>query len=240
MELLIHEMSENERPRERLARLGASALSERELLALLLRSGPRGVSALALADEVLAHFRGRLSALASATAAELCTIRGIGPAKALELVGALELARRLAAETPERRPYVNSPMATADYMRGRFSRLDQEEFHVLLLDAKLQLLHEELVTLGLVDRSLAHAREVFRSAIRAGCSRVALCHNHPSGDPRPSPEDMRITAVLRAAGKIVDIEVVDHVIVGTIEGDPRHLGWYSFAVERKLEAFSRK
>lgn len=233
-ERMIMELPAPERPRERLMRLGAMALSNRELLAILLRTGKQGDSALTLADQVLQHFEGALSRLASAIPEEFQQISGIGEAKAITLVAACELARRLMEASLGERPVLNSPGSVAQYMRTRIQHSSQEEFHVILLDTRNQVLREDRITLGLLDRSLAHAREVFRRAIQCACQRIVLCHNHPSGNPQPSPEDLNITRSLVLAGQILDIQVQDHVILGRMEADPLHIGYYSMGAHGEL------
>jgi DNA repair protein RadC len=145
---------------------------------------------------------------------ELTELPGIGQAKAVQVKAALGLARRLAESTAGERPRLNSPQDVANLMREAFRGRCQEEFHALLLDTKNGLLRDECVTVGLLDRSQVHAREVFRTAIRESCSRILLCHNHPSGDPTPSVQDVSCTRSLAAAGKVVGIEILDHVVIG--------------------------
>lgn len=233
-DLMIMDMPMQERPRERLMRLGAMALSDRELLAILLRTGKQGDSALTLADQLLAHFQGELRRLTFAVPEEFQQVSGIGEAKAITLVAACELARRLTASAIGEHPQLNSPGAVAQYMRPRIQRASQEEFHVIMLDTRNQVIQEERITLGLLDRSLVHAREVFRRAIQCACQRIVLCHNHPSGDPLPSAEDLALTRVLVAAGNLLNIQVQDHLILGTPEADPQHIGYYSLAAHGKM------
>jgi DNA repair protein RadC len=211
---LIAELPDRERPRERLVAKGADSLSDTELLAILLRSGPRGRSVLLLARDLLAAFDGDLARLAAAAVGELRQVRGIGPAKAVEIHAAFALARRLAAHMSGERPRLEGPAEVAALLRETFRNAKQEVFHALLLDTKHFLIRDEQVTIGLVDRSHVHAREVFRSAIRESCSRIILAHNHPSGDPTPSAQDISCTRNLVAAGKVVGIDVLDHVVIG--------------------------
>ncbi|MBT4821529.1 MAG: DNA repair protein RadC [Lentisphaerae bacterium] len=210
---LIAELPERERPRERMMRHGADALSDAELVALVLRNGVRGRSVLSLSRDVLAAFRGDLGRLSSATIGELRAIRGIGVAKAVELRAAFALAKRLAVQGIPEACKVSGPGDVMGLFREHFRGAMQEEFHALLLNTKHCLMRDECITLGLVDRSHVHAREVFRTAIREGCSRIVLVHNHPSGDPTPSPQDITCTRQLKEAGDIVGIAVIDHVIV---------------------------
>jgi DNA repair protein RadC len=169
--------------------------------------------------------------VADASLAELRNVRGIGPAKAVEIKAALSLGSRLNGGNRLRNRRLVGPAAIALAMRDSFAGKRQEEFHVLLLDAKNRLIRDELVTKGLVDRSQVHAREVFRSAIRESCSRVVLVHNHPSGDPTPSAPDVSATAMLVKAGNVVGISVMDHVILGSPSPE-RPMGYLSMREEK--------
>jgi DNA repair protein RadC len=211
---MIAEMPDWERPRERLEHHGAEALADVELLAILLRSGLRGHSVLELSREVLQAYDGDLDRLSRASVSELRAIRGIGTAKAVEIRAAFALAQRLCQVTALQKPVLDSPQAIARMFREPFRALAQEELHALLLDTRNRLLRDETITKGLVDRSQVHPREVFRRAIRESCSRIAIVHNHPSGDPTPSAADIACTKQLVAAGKVVGIEVIDHVVIG--------------------------
>lgn len=208
-------MPDGERPRERLLLCGAPALKDSELLAILLRTGHKGRSAVVLAEQLLQAYGGSLVRLAEAEVGELAALPGMGQVKAIGLKAAFALARRL-SEQGRRSGLVkiSSPLEVAALFRERSRLMSQEEFHVLLLDTKNVLLAEQMVTRGLVDRSPVHPREVFRKAIRESCSRVILVHNHPSGDPTPSANDIASTKLLVDAGRVVGIEVVDHIIVG--------------------------
>jgi len=212
---LIAEIPGRDRPRERLERLGSEALSDSELLAILLRTGRRGRSVLDLSRDVLGRFNDSLDALASATVPELRSVHGIGQAKAVEIRAAFELAKRLAKGrlTAERLRF-SDPVVVADYMREELRTLHQEELRALLLDTKHFLIRQVNITRGLVNCAHAHAREVFRAAIRESATRIVLVHNHPSGDPTPSDEDIQVTEKLVQAGKIIGIDVADHVIIG--------------------------
>lgn len=224
--LNISELPDTERPRERMRALGPAALSNTELLALLLRHGTRGKSALEMSAELLRKFDGSLYRLANAPADSLSEISGIGGTKSMEMQAVFELARRLAREQLEKLPLCSNPLLIARYMATRFSHGGQEEFHVLLLDSKLQLIRDEIISLGLIDRCPIHPREVYRPAIREGCTSIAVCHNHPSGDPTPSPQDREATRQLDEAGKILGIRLTDHIIVGS--GPDNDLRYYSF------------
>ena len=215
---MIADMPLTERPRERLLRDGPAALSNSELLAILLRTGRAGKSVLEVARNLLRVFDGDLKRVAEATVSELRQVPGIGPAKAVELNAAFSLAQRYSKLNKNEAPTLEKPADVADFMRETLRGKDQEEFHVLLLDVRHGVIRDECVTKGLVDRSPIHAREVFRRAIREACSRIILVHNHPSGDHSPSPQDIDSTKKLVEAGKIIGIEVLDHVVIG----DTRH------------------
>jgi DNA repair protein RadC len=212
--LRIAEIPPHNRPRERLMKHGARKLHDAELLAIILRTGTRGRSALDLAWSVVAAFDGDLKRVATAGIKELCQIPGVGKAKAIEIQAALELARRLGEGEAPARTIIHSSSDVANLLRGHFAGRKQEEFHVLMLDAKNGVLKDSCVTVGLLDRSQVHAREVFCMAIRENCSRIILAHNHPSGDPNPSPQDIACTKILVQAGELVGIPVMDHIIVG--------------------------
>ena len=199
-------------PRERLASVGAPALAEAELVALLLRTGRRDQDAEAIARALLGD-RGGLDGLATATWVELANGPGIGPAKAASLAAAFEIARRL-AEVPL---VVGQPIGGPDdverHFLPRLGRRDRESFHVLLLDGRHRLIAEDEVSVGTLTASLVHPREVFRGAVRAAAAAIVLVHNHPSGDPSPSAEDRSVTQRLAESGRLLGIEVLDHVVV---------------------------
>ena len=212
---LIADLPEHERPRERLLQQGVEALSDAELLAILLRTGTRDRSAVDLARDVLAAADGCLARLAAASVTDLARVRGIGQAKAIEIQAAFALARRLRDTLAAERFRIQNPADVGELLREQLRGKPQEEFHVLLLDTRNYVLRDECITVGLVDRSQIHAREVFRTAIRENSSRVVLAHNHPSGDPTPSPQDIECTRSLVSAGKVFGIDVLDHVVLGT-------------------------
>jgi DNA repair protein RadC len=195
-------------------RIGAENVSDQVLVALILRSGVKGMSVVDLAESLLNRF-GTLTALAQTSVDELAAIQGMGPVKAQVLKAALELAHRLSEESTPAQHTVRSPEDAARLLRERARTRLEESFWVLLLDAKYRLRRPAFeVTRGLLDASLVHPREVFKEAIRSSCAAIVLVHNHPSGDPSPSAEDVRITRQLVEAGKVVDIEVLDHIIIG--------------------------
>lgn len=202
-----------ERPRERLLQMGAQALSDRELLAILIGSGTPGRTAAELAGEVLARCEGSLRRLALAVRGQ-DRIAGVGPAVSARIGAALELGRRLAREGPASRPTIRGPHDVYDLCAPALRDLVQEEFRVLLLNTQHAVLREVVVTRGTLDGSLVHPREVFRAAIVEGAAAVILLHNHPSGDPTPSPEDRAVTQQLAEAGRLVGIPVLDHVVIG--------------------------
>lgn len=203
-----------ERPRERLVRLGPRALAPRELLATLIGSGTASASAEAAADRVLETCQGRLGALARRSADALAAVDGVGPATAARLVAALELGRRVATETEVIGDRIRGPRDVWARMGPTLRHLGQEEFHALLLNAQHIVLREVLITRGILDASLIHPREVFRTAVEAGAAALVLVHNHPSGDPTPSAEDRAVTRQLATAGRALGIPVLDHVVIG--------------------------
>lgn len=201
-------------PREKFDRLGAENLSESDLLALILRTGAAGLNVVGLAEELLLQY-GSLSALARTSVAELRNIRGIGVEKAKILKAALEIGRRLVQESVGENPRVATPEEAAAVLRERARGLDREIFWVLLLDTKTRLMVPPCeVSRGTLNSSLVHPREIFKPAIQHSAAKVILAHNHPSGDPSPSTQDVRITRKLVEAGRMMEIDVLDHVIIG--------------------------
>lgn len=209
----MKELPEDSRPRERLLKEGAEALSEIELLAILLGTGSREVTALELASLVMARFKS-LRLLVDATVEELSEVKGVGPAKASQVKAALELARRLSQFSDLPRPVIKSPDDAAGLVMEEMRHLDREHFRALLLNTRNQVIGTDKVSVGTLNSSTVHPRELFRSAIKRSAASVILVHNHPSGDPTPSREDLDITARLGEAGKIIGIEVLDHIIIG--------------------------
>ncbi|HEX9562767.1 MAG TPA: DNA repair protein RadC [Gemmatimonadaceae bacterium] len=212
--LRIRELPPGERPRERLTRLGPSALSAVELLALIIGSGGAGRSSLELAQEVFARSGGSLRRIGASPVASLRAVAGMGPAKAVVLHAALELGRRLAVENRRIGVPVSGPLDVFRHFAPRLEDLPVEEFHVAVLDTQHRLERDVTVTRGLLSASLVHPREVFREAIAERAASIILVHNHPSGDPTPSADDQRVTSQLVAAGRLLDIPVHDHVIIG--------------------------
>ncbi|MGD8996940.1 MAG: DNA repair protein RadC [Anaerolineae bacterium] len=210
---MIKDLPAQERPRERLARVGEGALSTAELLAIILRVGVGGESALAMARRLLATYDG-LPGLARANFAELRAERGLGNAKTAQLKAALELGRRMLLATPEDRLVVRSPSDVAQLLMAEMAHLEQERFRVLYLDTRNRLLGSETVYIGSLNASHIRVAEVFRDAIKRNCAAIIVAHNHPSGDPSPSPEDVEVTRQLVAAGNLLSIELLDHLIIG--------------------------
>ena len=203
-----------DRPRERLRALGARALAWRELVTLLVGSGGVHGSAPAVADRILEVAEGSLRRLAALDVAALESVAGVGAATATRVLAALELGRRSAAEGPAERERIQGPRDVYILLGPRLRDLPQEEFHDLLLDTRHHVVREALVTRGTLDASLISPREVFRLAVIEGAAAVILVHNHPSGDPSPSPDDWAVTRQIAEAGRMLGIPVLDHVILG--------------------------
>ncbi len=217
----------SERPQERLERHGASALSDAELLALILRSGTHGHDVLTLAHRLMAE-AGTLGRLSSWRETDYRRLRGIGRVKAMQLVAVMELGRRALGRVEEEAPLLGRAELVARYLQPFASGLEVEKFWALCLNRKNRLLKVVEVTSGTATAALAHPREVFRAAIREASSALICAHNHPSGDPSPSAADLQITQLLREAAKTVEISLIDHVIVGRAGADPLGRGYYSF------------
>jgi len=207
----LDELPPEERPRERLARHGASALSSRELLAVLLGTGARGRSALVVADELLSA---GLRSLAARSLAELEGARGLGRAKASRLLAALEIGARLASDPGETAPAFHAPADAGRYLLPRYATRPVETFGLLALDVRHRLRREAVISVGCLTASLVHPREVFQEAVVSRAAALVLFHNHPSGDPEPSAEDLALTRRLAAAGTLMGIEVLDHLVLG--------------------------
>jgi DNA repair protein RadC len=202
-----------DRPRERLLSHGAEALSSAELLAVLLRTGTRRATAAELAAGLLATF-GSLGALSRAHPAELAQHEGIGPAKAGAVLAAFELGRRVQNAPPARRAVIRTPADVAALLGSQMRGLDREHFRTVMLNTRHEVLGTAAVAIGGLDSAPIHPREVFKEAVKQSAAAVVLVHNHPSGNPEPSGDDLRITARLRDAGRVVGIEILDHVIIG--------------------------
>jgi DNA repair protein RadC len=212
----IREWPESDRPREKLLDKGPQALSNTELLAILLRTGDAssGQSALDHGRELVRRFHDSFRALDEATIQDLCSIKGIGPAKAAQIKAALEIAKRYAQEEIKQGDQLHSSADVFNHYRERMGSLKKEEFYVLLLDAKNRKIKDVRISEGSLTASLVHPREVFNPVIRESAAAVILIHNHPSGDPTPSQEDLHITKRLRDIGEVMGVRVLDHLIIG--------------------------
>jgi DNA repair protein RadC len=213
----ITDLSANERPRERLEHLGAQVLSTAELLAILLRAGVPGENAVQVGQRLLGEFKG-LAGLHRAPFEELCNQHGIGKAKAAQIKAAIELGHRLAVVSPDERPTINSPADAAALVAYDMSALEQEHLRVILLDTRNRVLDIVEVYKGSVNSSQVHVGELFKPAIRRNAAAVIIVHNHPSGDPTPSPDDGAVTRAIVQAGKLLDVEVLDHMVIGQGQG----------------------
>ncbi len=217
---MMRDLPLEERPRERLLQNGPEQLSNRDLLAVLLKTGTKDQSVFTLVDQLISHF-GSIRELACASYEEMCCIKGIGPAKAAEILAAFELAKRLSTSSFQAREVVNSPADAAGIVMNEMRLLDREHFVILMLNTKHRVMAKKVVSIGNLNASLVHPRELFKDIIKRSSAAVILIHNHPSGDPTPSQEDITVTNRLCEAGRLLGIDVLDHVIVGD-------LGYVSF------------
>jgi DNA repair protein RadC len=211
--LTIKELPLSERPRERMIKEGAAALSDADLLGVLLRTGTAEETAVQLGERILLA-AGSLAELPRFGLDEFLAIKGMGPAKAVTLLAAIELANRLSSRSRYESLTISSPADAAGLVIEEMRHYLREHFRVLLLDTKNKVLGMEEISIGSLNTSLVHPREVFRPAIRKACASVILIHNHPSGDPTPSSEDIAVTRRLYEAGRLLGIEVLDHVVIG--------------------------
>jgi DNA repair protein RadC len=209
----ITDLEESERPRERLAKLGAQALSQAELLAILLRVGAPGENAVQVGQRLLRDLGG-LAGIHRASYDEVCSQYGIGPAKAAQIKAAIELGRRLAVAAPEERPTVNSPEDAATLVQYEMGALESEELRVILLDVRNRVLDVVVVYRGSTTSAQVRVGELFKAAVRRNAAAIIVIHNHPSGDPSPSPEDVALTRAIVQAGKMLDVGVLDHLVIG--------------------------
>lgn len=209
----IMDLDAAERPRERLAHLGAQALSNAELIAILLRVGIEGENAVQVGQRLLQTFGG-IRGLHRATISEVVQQRGVGEAKAAAIKAAIELGRRLNLEAPEERPSINSPGDAAGLVMYEMQALEKEHLRVILLDTRNHVIEIHEVYRGSLNASVVRVGEVFTPAVRRNAASILVVHNHPSGDPSPSPEDISITRSLLQAGKLLQIELLDHIIIG--------------------------
>lgn len=209
----IRELPASERPRERLARLGPQAISNTELLSIVLRTGNGEENALHLAQRLLVTFNG-IPGLAHASINELTKIKGIGNVKAIEIQAALALGRRLMTATQAERPMVSSPADAANLLMPEMCHLEQEHLRTILLDTRNKVLGTPTIYVGSLNSTTIRIGEIFKQGIRENAAALIIAHNHPSGDPSPSPEDVATTRRLIDAGKLLDMEILDHVIIG--------------------------
>lgn len=209
----ITDLATSDRPRERLSNLGAEILSNAELIAILLGSGVKGQNVIDMGQALLLKFGG-LSGLHKTAFDDLCNVKGIGPAKAAQLKAAIELGRRLTAASPEEKAVVRSPEDAAALVMYEMGALEVEHLKVMLLDTRNKLIRIVQVYVGSLNASFIRVGELFREAVRANAASLIVVHNHPSGDPSPSPEDIAVTREIVSAGSLLDIEVLDHIIIG--------------------------
>lgn len=211
--LMIRDFPQDERPRERLLVDGPKSLSNHELLAILLRTGTKDESVLQLANRLLNHFEG-LRMLKDATIEELTMMKGIGKTKAIQIMAAVELGRRIGNLRYDERYVIRSPEDGAKFVMEDMRFLTQEHFVCLYLNTKNQVLHKQTIFIGSLNASIVHPREVFKEAFRRSAASIICIHNHPSGDPAPSKEDIEVTKRLSECGKIIGIDLLDHLIIG--------------------------
>ncbi len=215
MSAMVRDLPMEERPREKLLSCGARSLSNTELLAILLHSGTRSKSVIQVAQELLAAYRDNgLASIVNCSPGELADVDGIGPAKTATIMAAVELGLRLAQKPSSDRFIIRTPEDVAEYAMPRLRYEQKEHFAIMLLDTKNHVLSFPDISIGSLNASIVHPREVFRCAISNCASSIVLVHNHPSGDPTPSREDLQVTSRLVKAGQILDIEVLDHIIIG--------------------------
>jgi DNA repair protein RadC len=222
--MVIKRMAPRDRPREKLARVGSGSLGDNELLAIVLGHGRANASALDLANAMLAA--GGLRGLMRTSHGELRAVPGIGAARAAQVLAAIELGRRSFTRIDENRPQLRTPKSVAEYLLPQFGNRPVEQFGVLSLDTKHRVVRAAVLSIGTLDASIVHPREVFREAMAAGAAALVLFHNHPSGDPEPSEDDVRLTERLAAAGILMGIDVLDHVILADVR-------YYSFREHRR-------
>jgi DNA repair protein RadC len=211
--LMIRDFPQDERPRERFIQNGPESLSNHELIAILLRTGTKDESVLQLSNRLLTNFEG-LRLLKAATLEEMMEIKGIGQAKAIQVLAAVEIGRRIANLNYTERYVIRSPEDGANYVMNDMRFLSQEHFVCLYLNTKNQVLHKQTIFIGSLNASIVHPREVFREALKRSAASIICLHNHPSGDPAPSREDIEVTKRLVECGKMIGIDVLDHLIIG--------------------------
>lgn len=210
---MIRDYPADERPRERLVKNGAKSLSNQELLAILLRTGTREESVIQMANKLLKNFEG-LRLLKDASLEEIMAVKGIGYAKAVQILAAVEIGRRIGNLAYQDRYVIRSPEDGANYVMNDMRFLSQEHFVCLYLNTKNQVLHQQTIFIGSLNASIVHPREVFKEAFRRSAASIICLHNHPSGDPAPSREDIEVTKRLVECGKLIGIDILDHIIIG--------------------------
>ncbi len=210
---MIKDVPKQDRPRERLIQLGPAHLSNQELLAILLGSGTKQESVMELSNRLLVHFEG-MTLLKDAAIEELTAIKGIGAAKAVQLLAAVELGKRMHKMKPAERYMIRSPEDGADFIMEEMRDLKQEHFICLFLNTKNQVLHRQTIFIGSLNASIVHPREVYKEAVKRSAASIICAHNHPSGDPTPSQEDIQVTQRLKECGKMIGIELLDHIVIG--------------------------
>jgi len=210
---MIRDYKEEDRPRERLILQGPTSLSNQELIAILLRTGTKKESVLNLSNRLLHQFEG-LRLLKDASLEEIMSINGIGEAKAVQVMAAIEIGRRISNLTFEDRYVIRSPEDGANFLMNDMRFLNQEHFVCLYLNTKNQVIHQQTIFIGSLNASIVHPREVFREAFRRSAASIVCAHNHPSGDPAPSKEDIDVTRRLVECGKMIGIDILDHLIIG--------------------------
>lgn len=211
--LMIRDIHFADRPRERMTRQGASSLSNQELVAILLRTGSREESVLVLANKLLSEFD-KIQDLRDVTIEELTAVKGVGDAKAVQILAAAELGKRIYSVAQDGRYAIKSPEDAAAYLMTDMSKLTQEHFVVLFLNVKNEVLHKQTIFIGSLNSSIVHPREIFREAVKRSAASLVVAHNHPSGNATPSPEDIEVTKRLAEAGELMGIDLLDHIIIG--------------------------
>jgi DNA repair protein RadC len=220
----IKDLYKNDRPREKLIKKGASALKKEELIAILIRTGTKGQNALQMAKSIVKNYDEKK--LLNATYQELKNIYGVGPAKAVQILVAFEVGKRLYKEKEKSDVYINSPEDVVEEVK-EIRESKKEHFVALYLNARKKLIHKEVISIGTLDASLVHPREVFEPAVRELASQVIIVHNHPSGDEKPSEEDIKITKRIKEAGSLLGIDLADHIIITKKD-------YFSFSDSREL------
>lgn len=222
----IADLPVDARPRERLARHGASSLSDAELIAIILRSGAEGINVIDMATALMRHYNSSLRELGEAGFEQLQEHHGVGPAKASQILAAIELGRRVLLASPESRPQVQTPDAVVRLLSPEVAYAEQEHVKAVLVDSRNYVIATPTIYKGSLNSASVRVAELFREAIRRNAAAIILAHNHPSGDPTPSPEDIHLTRQVVEAGKLLSIELLDHIIIG-------HTRWVSLKEQRR-------